>query len=502
MFKKVSLTLLIFSIVIVAMFEISFAEDNNTLRLAGPIGESKVLSVYDPPFIQIGNAYTQWMLIYDTLVGNNSDLIPDHPRLAKDWKISEDGLVWTFKLREDVKFHDGEKFTADDVKATIELQIHPDVKQLKIHPLFYDPFITLKGYSEYQEGKSDHVTGIEIVDDYTIKFTHEKKNGMFLLGMGVTSIMPEHKIKDLEPANLDKEDYFKHPIGTGAYELTEIKEGEYYRFEANEDYFRGAPKIDNVIIRQIDPSLAIANNETDFYSTYLLNPIKEAENNANYNIAFRSPMRQQYFKFSITAPPFNDIYFRRALIYALDIDAIIESFFGNHATELATIVCPGFWQNDTLALYPYNPKKAKESIEKSNYDGKELELLYYYDDEVVKDMMTTIQYYWSQVGINVQSRYVDAATYNAMVYGDQKDKFIGKGIVYSASAYSDPSFLTMFRSDNSINFLGWSSKQYDDFIDKGLTSVEVEERKKYYDKAQSILYRNLAPYSACFAGYS
>jgi len=465
------------------------AASKDTLIITVPVPERKVVATYNPAFIDEGNGF--WVGIYDTLIGLTPDLNPNIPLLAKSWEVSQDQKTVTLHLRKGVKFHDGTIFTAKDVKATIELVAHPKLANRIVN--FLPPFTTLLGYEEFKAGKEKHIKGIEIIDDYTIRFTHLKPNGTFFLGLAIVPIMPANKIEKLDPMYLAGDEYFKHPIGTGPYKLVEIKEGEYYKFEAFDEYWRGKPKIKYLIIRQIDPLLAVSKGEADFLCTYDINVVKAAQKSRKYEILRASPARLQIFRFIPYAPPFDDIRFRRALIYAIDFDAIIKRFYGGYAKKMNTFMIPGYWENKSLAPYEYDPEKAKKLVKESGYDGRELELLYYYSDSITPQILTAIQYYWKQVGINTKLRHVDGPTATALVIGDLQEQFKGKGILYAANAAIDPSLLESFTTGHTWDFIKMNSKIYDEYVRKGYETLDPQKRKEYYDLAQSILYRESVP---------
>lgn len=482
--RKFSLVLPILLLVITTLYA---AKD--TLVLTVPVPERKVVATYNPPFIDEGNGF--WVFIYDTLIGLTPGLKPEIPLLAESWEISEDQKTVTVHLRKNVKFHDGSVFTAKDVKASIELVSHPKLVNRIVN--FLPPFQTLVGYEDFASGKDQEIKGIKILDDYTIQFVHQNPNGTFLLGLAITPMMPFSKIKNLDPVKIAGDDYFKAPIGTGPYKLVEIKEGEYYKFEAFKDYWRGQPKIKYAIIRQVDPLLAVSKKDADYICTYSIDIVNAAKQSGYYDILRASPTRLQVFRFMTDAAPFNDIRFRRALIYAIDFDAIIQRFYGGYAKRMNTFMIPGYWENETLAPYEYNVEKAKQLVKESGYDGKELELIYYYTDTTTQQILTAIQYYWKQIGVNVKLRYVDGPTATALVIGDLKDQFRGKGILYAANAAIDPSFLEAFTTGHTWDFLKMNSTIYNELIKKGYETVEPQKRKEYYDKAQAILYRETAP---------
>lgn len=148
------------------------------------------------------------------------------PGLAKSWEFDEETCTYTFHLEEGVKWHDGEDFTANDVKFTIESIMDPD------------------NGSENAPNYED-VEKIDVIDDYTIAFQLDAPNVAFLDYMTM-AVLPEHLA---EGENMQESDFFRHPIGTGPYKLAEWDEGQAITLEKNEDYFKGEPNIDEVIFK-------------------------------------------------------------------------------------------------------------------------------------------------------------------------------------------------------------------------------------------------------------
>ena len=148
------------------------------------------------------------------------------PGLAKSWDYDEDTLTYTFHLEENVKWHDGESFTADDVKFTIESIMDPD------------------NGSENAPNYED-VTAIDVIDDHTIAFTLSAPNVAFLDYMTM-AILPKHL---LEGEDMQESDFFRHPIGTGPYKLDSWDAGQAITLVKNEDYFKGTPNIDKIIFK-------------------------------------------------------------------------------------------------------------------------------------------------------------------------------------------------------------------------------------------------------------
>ena len=174
------------------------------------------------------------VLIFDGLTdhdGNNEVV----PRLAKSWDYDEENSTYTFHLEEGVKWHDGEPFTAEDVKFTIEA--------------IMDPANESENAPNYED-----VESITVIDDHTIEFKLSAPNVAFLDYMTMP-ILPKHL---LEGENMQESDFFRAPVGTGPFKLAKWDEGQQIVLEKNEDYFAGPAKIDSIIFKIVSDDNAKA----------------------------------------------------------------------------------------------------------------------------------------------------------------------------------------------------------------------------------------------------
>jgi len=181
------------------------------------------------PFIGYStSSYLVYHLNYDQLTGYTAADVTPAPDLAESWTTSADGLEWTFKLRQGVKWQDGEPFTSADVVFTFDYIIKNQ----------------LAAFTSYTTG----ITKVEAVDDYTVRFTTAKPKAN-MLGM-VVPIVPEHLWSKISPKAAGTSFQNKPPIiGTGPFQVVDFKKGDFVRLAANKRYWRGAPKIDELIFQ-------------------------------------------------------------------------------------------------------------------------------------------------------------------------------------------------------------------------------------------------------------
>ena len=213
---------------------------------------------------------------YDKLIGD----------LADTWEVSSDKLTWTFHLHPGITWHDGEKFTANDVKFTFDLCLNP---KSTLNPCQYGaPLYTLVGAKEVQAGTATEISGVKVVDDNTIALTFTTPNALFPINISELFILPQHALKDIPVDQLKTSDYWKtKQIGTGPFKWDKYVPGQEIELVAFDNYWRGRPKIDRIIRREYQDLaaglLAFDNGELDFiYIT--ADEVAREEQNANATV--------------------------------------------------------------------------------------------------------------------------------------------------------------------------------------------------------------------------
>jgi peptide/nickel transport system substrate-binding protein len=457
------------------------AEDRPLTFIQGVGGSNPIPASLVPAFL---GDHQQWMFVYEALVALSANYTPEVPQLAESWDISDDQKTYTFHLRKGVKFHDGTDFTAKDVKFIYEVQNHPATRT-KDTIWSTGSFSALEGYQAYRDGKADHIAGIQIVDDHTIRFQLTGPDSVFMFGIAASSILPHHELENIPVVDWPRIDYFKHPVGTGPYKVNKIIPGENVHYVANDDYWGGAPKIRELYRRNINPAVAVKGRQIDFLYTRDVALAKEAQK-LGYNVIGVQAPRLQVLRVTSNAP-YNDKNFKLAMIHAIDRDALIEAFFDGKATKVEGYMGPGYWHNDNLPERKYDPELAKKYLAKSPYKGEKFDLLYYYSDETTRDMMAAIQQYWKKVGINAVPRFIQSAESTRMVY---QDKPPTANVMYAGKAYVDPSWLGEYTTGQKTNYTGFSNPEFDALIQKGRQVTDPAERQKIYYAAQKLIYDN------------
>lgn len=248
-----------------------------------------------------------WMIgwVYDPLFARSPDLDPV-PALATEATPSEDGLTWHVRLRDDVKWHDGEPFTAEDVVFSYNFLI--------------------------DAGRAPNLGAVDTVEangDYEITITLSQPAPFFLSeGLAGYYIMPEHIWRDQEPVSGELSQ-FQGQIGTGAYMLEEIVPGESYTFKANPDYFRGPPVVDTIIAKIVKDRTQQFNQLRTGEADAVLSSVPPAqvaqlESDPNIAIARGSDFFNYVYYANGSRPPFDQIEVRQAIAKAIDAQTLVD----------------------------------------------------------------------------------------------------------------------------------------------------------------------------------
>jgi len=417
--------------------------------------------------LQATAGFTWLEKYFSKLVLYDVDFTEIQGDLASSWDISDDGLTYTFHLQEGVTWHDGEPFTADDVKFTIELAQNPDS-------------------ASWIGAKFSGVTSVDVVDDLTVTLTLDAPNAAILDALTFLVMLPEHALADIAPADLIQSDWWRtNPIGTGPFMWSEYKPGEYVKLDAFQDYWRGAPQLDSIINRYYPEAgssvIAIRSGEIQF--TYLNADEAEAMGDEEAITILEGPSQvANYLGFDLTDSRFEDVRVRQAFMYAIDRASIVEQLYAGGANVIACSLSNEVYVPDTANGYDFDPDQAKALLDEagwSDIQGEPIEIVTYYEDQLSNDVLVTMQQYLSEVGIQVELRFVDTPTFNETMNGTDWDIFYGGGANGPDPDVTRPYF-TGPPSPEGVNRVRLESPEMDDLYTQGMQESDPEARAAIY----------------------
>ena len=305
--------------------------------------------------------------VFDGLVR----LTPDArvvPALAERWDVSEDGTVYTFHLRQGVRFHDGTPFVARHVVRSFERVLDPQVRGGRGWPLF-----PIRGAREFAGGSGTGISGLSAPNDSTVVIQLTEPLAVFtkLLAMPVASIVP-----DSTPANFGEQ-----PIGTGPWKLVRWEHDDYLLFAANKEYFGGAPAEDSLMARIIpEPSTAVAEFDAGRVDVLYIpeDQTRQWEETDDRRARLQSApgLRLWYASINVNRGPLRDPRVRRAINHAVDTETILQQLIGGRGSLASGVIPPSLEGADTTrAPYRFDPAEARRLLTEAGFpNGIDIEL--------------------------------------------------------------------------------------------------------------------------------
>jgi len=471
------------------------------------------------PFIGYeSSSYEIWAINYELLVGFRASDMANVPGvgLATKWETSPDGKVWTFTITDKSKWQDGVPLTARDVAFTYNYVINP------AHPMSM--------FIDYMK----FITKVEATDDTHVVFTCSKPKAN-MLGLWIP-ILPEHIWSKIKPVDAEKS--FKNPppiIGSGPFQTVEVKKGGYIRLVANKDYWRGAPKIDEVIYQTYQNQDTMAqdlktgaiqtgwNVPSAQFKTLDAEPaltgiraVTIGFDQLGFNCA-----DQKLFPKSTGHPILQDPAFRQALQWAIDKDKIVSIGYNGNAAPADTIVTRDFYSDEAdfhwsppvgdPNTYVFDLEKAKAALNDAGYTdgdgngireykGKDIKLRLYARSESPESQNCgkLITGWFESIGLNIDYQVIDDGA-----LGDKQYNFVGDQyapdfdmFIWGWGGDVDPNFILSILTTNQIaswSDCAWSNPEYDKLFLQQQTQIDLQQRIATVQKMQQIVY-DQSPY--------
>ncbi|HEX2923302.1 MAG TPA: ABC transporter substrate-binding protein, partial [Chloroflexota bacterium] len=418
-------------------------------------------------------------MIFSGLVAAN-DKGELRPALGESWEESADGKVWTFRLRHGVKWHDGQEFTAEDVKFTYDTVIDPNTK----------PTVAKSDYAGLQR--------VEVVDPYAVRFYLAQPNAAFLARL-VLGIAPKHLLQgqDLATATFNRQ-----PVGTGPFVLDSWVKGESLTFKRNTDYFGEKPKVEKIVWKIVPDSNVLAlqasNGEVD--GAPVFNPKDAAALQSSGKLALHETLEgNTQISLQERNSLFQDVRVRQALAYAIDTHALIDTVLAGAAVPATSDILPSSWAyNPDVPTYEYDPSKAKALLADAGWrpgsdgilakDGKRFSISLMTDagHKVREQVMLAVRQYWGEVGIEVKASTQER---NSFIF-DRVLKGDFDAVLLQTAVQIDPDLSRRFHTKsikNGQNFLNYSNPKLDTLLEQALATSDQQQRKQAYAAAQKIL---------------
>jgi len=423
---------------------------------------------FDP---HLTSAYASFQVlenVYDTLVQPGDDLTME-PALATEWTVSDDGLTWTFTLREGVTFHNGRELTADDVVYSFERIRDADVGSAVA----------------YRLAAVDTITA---VDPLTVEITVAAPTPNLLTLLGGYKGMAIVASETVDDGSIDT-----HPVGTGPFVFESYTAGDGVSLTRNPDYWRadeGLPHLDGVqFVAVPDPTVKLANlqtGEVDWIDGVPPAELESLEATDEIVIGRVAGGDYHYFALNHAREPFDDVRVRQAIAMAIDRELITEAATFGAATPTQTAIpSSSFWYHDYAPYTAADVDGAAALLEEAGVaDGFELEFLVTSEYPETVTQAQVIAAELEPLNIDVSINDVDFNTWLDMEANGEFDAFM---LSWIGNIDPDEFYYSQHHTDGDFNFQGYSNPDLDELLDAARVETDVEARKALYDQAAEII---------------
>ncbi len=410
--------------------------------------------------------------------------------LAKEWDISADGRVFTFRLLEDAKFHDGTPVTAEDFRWSLERAADP-LTESPVTDLYLGDVV---GVSDKLKGEAESISGLRIVDDHTLELTIDAPKSYFIAKL----TYPTGFVLDRENVDGGGDDWIFQPNGTGPFRLDRYDIGETILLARNEHYHLGAPYLDEVefILSGGDAMLMYENDEIHLTGLGLtdLERVQDPANPLNAELATAPPgFSVSFIAMNLKQEPFDDAKVRQALNYAIDKREIATEVLEDLVVPAKGIIPPGFPSyNPDLRGYEYDPEKAKRLLAESKYGGDlenfppvVISVAGNFGASVGLDLQAMLKTWQDVLGIEAEIQQTEWATFLQDVH---KKRFQMFTLAWSAD-YPDPqNFLDiMFHSQSDNNWMNYDNREVDSLLEAARVEQDQKARFEQYNRIEQLI---------------
>ena len=434
-------------------------------------------------------------------------------------ELDVEGKTATVKLNaKDYKWSDGQPFTIDDYIFAIEAIGNKDYTGSR----YNDRYQNIVGMKDFHEGKSDKISGVEKVDDYTVKLHFEKMlPSMQLAGGAIPAYtMPKHIFKDIPVKDWEQSDYVRGTkvVGLGPFTIESIVPGESVTSKANENFYKGRPKVDKMVMQVVSPDSIVSEMKAGNYDIASMPSAQYEAFKDLTNVTFLSSFAPSYeyisFKLgtfdksqgkNVTNPKakMSDPALRQAIGYALDIDSAGENLYHGLNYGTNSIILPFFKDvyNKEQEGFTYNPEKAKQLLDEAGYkdvdgdgirenkDGSKLTINFAARTRDAANESLIQQYliWWKEVGLDVQlytGRTIESNNFYVKIQADDPeiDMFAGGwGTGY------DPNPSNLFGETAKFNFSRYVNEKGTEIMKKisSTDAFDDAKNKEFYKEWQA-----------------
>ena len=447
-------------------------------------------------------------LIVDTLAAQLYDRLLDVdpytyrlvPELAESWEVLDNGATYRFRLRNDVAFQTTAWFTptrklnADDVTFTFQRIFDRKHPWHNINGSSFPYFDSLQF--------ADSVESVRKIDNRTVEFRLRQPDASFLwhLATHYASVMSAEYAATL--AKTDHQELIdRQPVGTGPFQLSDYRAGQYIRLQRHEKFWRGTPLMPQVVVDLGSGGTGrlskLLTGECDVLAWPAASQLTSLRDDPRLRLNLRPGMNIAYLAFNTDKPPLNNPQVRHALALAINNQRLMQSIYYGTAETAASILPRASWAYDNEAkITEYNPDEARARLKALGLENLSLELWVPTSSQAwnPSPLKTAelIQADMAQIGVTVKIVPVEGRFQEARLMDMNHDLTLSG---WSTDSNDPDSFFRPLLScaaiESQTNFAHWCNREFDSVLQKALLSQQLASRIDAYDEAQSILAREL-----------
>ena len=458
------------------------------------------ISNVNPIFINDTGSQIVGFRVYEGLL--NQDVAGNLlPNVAVEVpKVDADQVTYKFKLRQDVKWSDGQPLTADDVVFTYQLMYDPKYKDVK---------------SRYRSQLEQYLASVTAPDKYTVVFKTSTPYAPLLdTFANLPLILPKHVWEKLQPAEINSSDMNQVPtVGSGAFLPVKWDKGAQYQMKRNDTYFRGKANLDSFIYKVVPDAVAVANqlktgeidvgivdkSQWDSLATAAnIDRVVYAAPSFDYYIHNLDPAKTP------KAAIFGDLQVRKALLTALDRKTIADKVYFGQADPADSSVSKAQWVHTTTKTqYAFDLAKANQMLDAAGWvkgaDGirakggvrMEWELRTNSGNKVRETLITVLADQWKQIGANVATKPIQFPQLVTQLSQSREFEMILLGISEGLDPDTTQLWHTKSIGGGALNGMAYKNPKVDDLLDQAVKTLDREKRKGLYQQVQEILMEDL-----------
>lgn len=423
-------------------------------------------------------------LLYSGLVAFDPglNLVPD---LAERWEVDGSGTVYTFFLRPNARFHDGRQVTAQDVLYSWERALSPQLASDTAMTYLGD----IVGAAEMSAGQAEHVRGLQVLNELTLQVTIDAPKPYFVLKL----TYPTAFVVDQNNVESGGE-WYRKPNGTGPYTLSEWTSFERRVYQANLDFYLGAPSIPYVVVNLYagDPQRLYESGEVDISGAYSIERFLDPSEPLHNELLTGVNLCTGYVVFDAARAPFDDVNVRRAFSMAFDRRQYIDVVMGGHALPALGAYPPGLpGHTYELKGLPYDPTQARDLLKRSKFGGAEnLPPIVYSSGGIgsyVDASVSALAEMWQRnLGVTITVENIEPNYFFDQVYSGNHGQLFDGGW---CADYPDPENFAdiLFHSASNQNSGSYSNPALDSILERARVEQDVTKRMAMYQQAEQMI---------------